>query len=62
MKFLQSRNFILKDEEIVDSPHKPPEKWQNQQVSVFSNLRYRIECNKESWVGTCLANLVSIFD
>lgn len=42
----------------MESPYKPPQEWQEQQIHNFSSLRYKIECNKESWGRACLANFV----
>lgn len=40
--------------------HRPSDEWQREQVSNFSDLRYRVEVNREEWTNIGSVNFVSI--
>ncbi|XP_065212742.1 gem-associated protein 2-like [Planococcus citri] len=40
---------LFKEDELSPSEHCPSKEWIQTQVSDFSDLRFRIECNRETW-------------
>lgn len=53
-------NFsCCQEEKIIPSVHRPSEQWQRQQISNFSDLRYKVEVNREEWTRIGSIDFVS---
>lgn len=53
-------NFsCCQEEKIIPSVHRPSEQWRRQQVSNFSDLRYKVEVNREEWTRIGSIDFVS---